>query len=75
MLLKEAHPNLKCISTRFRAFPTDPKEITRLLMAFHKNREAQIKADVSACGFFDEHMTLPPRIISLFLRSCSRANQ
>lgn len=40
MLLKEAHPNLKCISTRFRAFPTDPKEITRLLMTFHKNREA-----------------------------------
>lgn len=62
MLLKEARPNQKSISARFRPFPTGPKEITRLLIAFHKNREAQLKADVSACGFFDEHMTLPSGI-------------
>ncbi len=35
-------------------------------MVFHKNREAQIKADVSACGFFDEHMTLSPGIIRIY---------
>lgn len=62
MLLKEADPDKKSISARFRPFPTEPKEITRLLMAFHKNREVQLKAEVSACGFFDEHMTLPPGI-------------
>lgn len=62
MLLRETGPDQKSISVRFRPFPTDPKEITRLLMAFHKNREVQLKAEVSAYGFFDEHMTLPPGI-------------
>ena len=62
MLLRKAGPDQKSISVRFRPFPTDPKEITRLLMAFHKNREVQLRAEVSAYGFFDEHMTLPPGI-------------
>lgn len=64
LTLSEASPDQKTVSVRFKPFPTDPKEITRLLMAFHNNRELQLKAEVSAYGFFDEHSTLPQGIKS-----------
>lgn len=64
MVLREISPGQKSTSVRFRPFPTEPKEITRLLLAFNKDREVQLKAEVSAYGFFDKHMTLPQEIKS-----------
>ncbi|MBS7157675.1 MAG: DUF4365 domain-containing protein [Collinsella sp.] len=65
MILNATRPGQKYVSVRFKPFPTDSKEITRLLMAFHKDWEIQLKADTTAYGFFDEHMTLPQGVKSI----------
>lgn len=64
MVLKEIAPNQKSVSVRFRPFPTEPKEITRLLLAFNRDKEVQLKAEMSAYGFFDERAVLPRGIKS-----------
>ncbi len=54
----------KSVMVPFKPFPTEPKEITRLLQAFNAERERQLKAKVSGYGFLDKNFELPPEIKS-----------
>lgn len=63
-VLKGLKPDQKTIMLRFREFPTEPREINRLLIAFHNDKEEQLKAKVSGYGFLDENKQLPSDIVS-----------
>ena len=65
LILNGLNPGQSSTSVRFKPFPTEPKEITRLLMAFYTNREIQLRAEVSDYGLLDEHTDLPEGIKSL----------
>lgn len=63
-ILAATKPDQKKVSVPFKLFPTEPREITRLLMAFRSEREKQLKASVSGYGFLDKNFELPPNIRS-----------
>lgn len=63
-ILADTRPDQKKVSVRFNPFPEDPREITRLLQAFHAEKERQLGAKVSGYGFLDKNFELPPDINS-----------
>ena len=63
-VLGELKPSQKTVMLPFRRFPTEPKDIKRLLTAFHADKEEQLKATVSGYGFLDKNKSLPSDIVS-----------
>lgn len=63
-ILSATRADQKSVTVPFGPFPTEPKEITRLLQAFNAERERQLKAKVSGYGFLDKNFELPPEIKS-----------
>lgn len=61
---QNATPSQKTAEVRFRPFPTEPREIERLVRQFHHDAEKQNKAEVTGYGFLDETTELPPDIKS-----------
>lgn len=60
----QSAPGQKSVSVRFKPFPEDSREITRLIGSFHADREKQLKAEVTGYGFMDETHELPPEVSS-----------
>ena len=63
-ILAGTRPEQKKVSVRFNPFPEEPKEIIRLLQAFHAEKECPLGAKVSGYGFLDRNFDLPTNIKS-----------
>lgn len=59
----------KKTSVRIKPFPSDPREVERLIIQFHHEHEMQLKARVSGYGFLDDSFELPPDIKSFSFSS------
>lgn len=64
-ILSEIPDTQKNVSVRFRPFPTEPREISRLLTAFRNDRNKQMRAEITGYGFLDKNKDLPPNIESI----------
>lgn len=53
----------------FKPFPSDPREIERLLFAFHNDQERQLKAEVAPYSFAGEDGELPPDVTAISVNS------
>lgn len=53
------------VPVRVKPFPTDPKEITRIITAYNANREEQMKAKIVAYDFKGDIQHLPAGIASV----------
>lgn len=63
-ILCDTKPGQKKVSVPLKPFPSAPREVTRLVMAFRNEKEKQLKAKVSGYGFLDDNFELPPDIKS-----------
>lgn len=52
------------VAVRFKPFPTEPKEILRLVSSFSSDKKKQLKSVVSGYGFLDKTQELPANIRS-----------
>lgn len=68
-ILANAGAGQKKASVRIRPFPSEPREVKRLVVQFHHEYEAQLKAEVTGYGFLDDNFDLPPDIKSFSFSS------
>jgi hypothetical protein len=58
-ILSQTNDDQKTVAVRFRRFPDEPHEITRLVGSFLANRKKQLRAKVSGYGLLDEGAPVP----------------
>ncbi|QUC04353.1 hypothetical protein [Atopobium sp. oral taxon 416] len=63
--LSKTCPNQEKTSVPIKPFPTNPKEMTRIITALNANRKKQMKAKVVAYDFDGDTKTLPEDINSI----------
>lgn len=68
-ILAKAGDTQKKASVRIRQFPSEPREVKRLISQFHHEYEEQLEAKVSGYGFLDDSFELPPGIKSFSFSS------
>lgn len=64
-IISGVHQDQIKVPIRIKPFPSEPKEITRIITAFNANREEQMKAKVVACDFKGDVQQLPAGIASM----------
>lgn len=68
-ILGGARDGQKTASVRVKPFPSDPREVKRLIIQFHREHESQLKAEVTGYGFLDDKFELPPDVTSFTFTS------
>lgn len=64
-ILKDTKAGQKTVSIRVRPFPTEPKEIERLVLAFHADQEKQLRSEIEDLNYPLETQGLPSDIKSV----------